>query len=180
MPPRSTLIPHPLVPLSCYGTPAPYRLHGVRVRPATCKTGIGAARSRMMPHLVTLAGVIWEDGKPIFGARWLCGNGSKDVVFLASADELGGVCPRCRSVAAGPCVYRFVGSDGALLYVGSTQDRYLRIKQHTKKAPWWASVDEIAYEDHITLAEARASEVAAIRSENPRHNRIGLPSKGVS
>lgn len=181
MAPRATLIPHPLSPLVHFDNPTPYRIHGIRVHAATCKTGIGASRSRMIPHLVKAAGVMWKDGKPVFGARWLCSSGAMDAVFLASAAEMGGVCAGCISVAAGPCVYRFRGHDGALLYIGSTMDRHLRFKRHEKKTPWWGSVGDTRCEDYPSVEQARAAEMAAIRTENPRHNRVGrLADKAAS
>ncbi|MER7361829.1 GIY-YIG nuclease family protein [Nonomuraea wenchangensis] len=175
---RLAMIPHPLTALKSYGRRAPYWHGGVRVHRVTCKTGVGASRSRMIPHMVAHAGVVWDDaGTPVFGAYWVCGAGAKDAVFLASADEYGGICERCLSVAAGPCVYRAFGPDGALLYVGSTDNRYLRFKSHEKKSAWWGLSASIECEDFPTIDEARAAEMTAIRTEHPMHNRIGRRSR---
>ncbi|MGI5274666.1 GIY-YIG nuclease family protein [Nonomuraea sp. CA-218870] len=129
--------------------------------------------------MVARAGVAGDDDKPILVARWVCGDGAQDAVFLASAEEYGGVCERCASVAAGPCVYRAFDSDGALLYVGSTDHRHTRFKGHEKRSAWWPLMAEIRCEDLPTIDQARAAEMTAIRTEHPMHNRIGRRSRRV-
>ena len=80
-----------------------------------------------------------------------------------------------------PVVYRLYSEDGALLYIGRTNDFETRLRQHlsTTLAPdsrvaGWETIHE-RYHHHTleafpTTAEAKAAEVAAIRAERPLLN----------
>ena len=69
------------------------------------------------------------------------------------------------------CLYRFYADDGALLYVGITNNPVNRFDSHASDKPWWHEVRGITMEpypdrDSVLRAEARAIEV-----ECPRHNK---------
>lgn len=70
-------------------------------------------------------------------------------------------------------LYRFYGSDDALLYVGITRGMQRRFTEHSHK-PWWPEVARAATELYPTRMAAAIAEHAAITSENPRYNVMRL------
>lgn len=66
-------------------------------------------------------------------------------------------------------VYRFFRQDGALLYVGVTNDLGTRFVAHQGK-PWWSQASDSTVEAHGNRALALAAEAMAILEENPLHN----------
>jgi len=78
--------------------------------------------------------------------------------------------PRQRQATA---LYRFWGSDGALLYVGISNHPDLRWAQHAADKPWWGQVtrkEVVGW--YSTRGKAERAEMLAIRSERPRYNVI--------
>ena len=73
-----------------------------------------------------------------------------------------------------PEVYRAYRPDGTLLYVGSTHCYAIRAYQHKTDSPWWAGDLFWLHEVYPTMAEARATERAAIKAEHPLTNGRGL------
>lgn len=67
-------------------------------------------------------------------------------------------------------LYRFFDADGALLYVGISEHPLVRLDMHTHTQPWWSLVTSATFEQHQTREDARAAELAAIRSEHPAFN----------
>jgi hypothetical protein len=168
-------VTHPLVPFVFWKWPAPYTWEGntrdYRVVPVRCKSGIAMARKGATAHQATAVAALFHRGKAHYAARWTCGAGSTNVILLASADRHGGVCQRCQDTAAGPCVYRCFAAPGELLYIGSTNNRSLRIGSHRSQSPWWPEVADIQYQSFPTLTEARVAERLAIQAEQPARNR---------
>jgi hypothetical protein len=72
-------------------------------------------------------------------------------------------------------LYRFFGTDGALLYVGITYDTEQRFTSHSNSSPWWKDVASQDIEWHETRQLALTAELAAIRTECPRYNISGSP-----
>lgn len=71
----------------------------------------------------------------------------------------------CRTV-----LYRMYDADGALLYVGITNNMRRRWIAH-KRDKWWIDeVDDVVTEHYESRHEASIAEQKAIRSERPRHN----------
>jgi predicted GIY-YIG superfamily endonuclease len=68
-------------------------------------------------------------------------------------------------------LYRLYRKDGTLLYVGITKDWNKRVKQHRQQQPWWHEVDAVFKQLFLNRASAKAAESAAIRTENPLHNK---------
>lgn len=68
-------------------------------------------------------------------------------------------------------LYRACAADGALLYVGVTNDTRARWKQHAKDKPWWSLVDYVDYRWFSTRPEAELAEQFTIARECPPHNR---------
>lgn len=67
-------------------------------------------------------------------------------------------------------LYRFYGTDGALLYVGITNSIGSRFKDHAREKPWWFEVADCRvafYADRASLARAEADSIAY---EHPRYN----------
>jgi hypothetical protein len=58
-----------------------------------------------------------------------------------------------------------------LLYVGITSDPEVRFAQHRADKAWWPQVVTKDLQWHGTRAAAAAAEIAAIRFNEPRHNR---------
>lgn len=69
------------------------------------------------------------------------------------------------------CVYRAFDGDGALLYVGCTQDPMYRLRHWTTElSEWTFHVRAVSFEWFTTRSAARSVEAAAIRSERPAYN----------
>jgi hypothetical protein len=71
-------------------------------------------------------------------------------------------------------LYRFFDARGQLLYVGITERKALRFEEHRRSKGWWTKVDSITTQHFATRDEAAAAELAAIRSESPLHNIVGV------
>lgn len=69
-------------------------------------------------------------------------------------------------------LYRFYGGDGALLYVGITNNPSNRFTQHAHDKPWWHAVCRIEIETHPTREEVLEAERLAIQAEKPLHNKV--------
>ena len=70
-------------------------------------------------------------------------------------------------------LYRCFGADGALLYVGISNDVFRRMEEHRMAAPWWTCVSAVFVEHMPSRTSAEVSECSAIRSEHPLHNIAG-------
>lgn len=70
-------------------------------------------------------------------------------------------------------VYRCFDADGALLYVGQTQDAVARMAQHAYSAFWATEVTRVKITAHSGRETARDVERDVIRDENPRFNSQG-------
>lgn len=70
-------------------------------------------------------------------------------------------------------VYRAYAFSGALLYVGSTMQLDVRLRQHRDAGNWWRLCREITTEAYADLTSARAAETAAIANEQPVFNMVG-------
>ena len=142
---------------------------------AHCKTGIGAARLTMVPHLVKSAAAVLIDGQVSYAARWHCGGGAADVVFLRDPAELGGMCVRCGDIGIddGPGLYRFHDRDGALLYIGSSSNMRARVAFHRTSAPWRERIASVQVSSYPTVDHARAAESRAIATERAEINVTG-------
>ncbi len=169
---------HPLTPFAYWGESAPYTAEHPRfywqaqVVAVRSKTGLVAARRGGIAHLDDGVAAIFLGGRAQFGARFLCGSGSRDVAVLPNAKAYGGICERCVDIAAGLCVYRCYDASDALLYIGSTECRIKRLQIHGKRTSWWPEVADIKIQRFPTIFEASAAERLAILAENPLHNKI--------
>lgn len=65
-------------------------------------------------------------------------------------------------------LYRLRDVDGALLYVGISQNLDIRWTNHAYTQPWWHMVHAKEITWFETRAEAAEAERQAVRSENPR------------
>ena len=72
-------------------------------------------------------------------------------------------------------LYRLYGRDGALLYVGVTDNISRRFWDHSRNKSWWRDVDGKMIWFYDDRAEAEDAETAAIDSEDPVHNVKGTP-----
>lgn len=70
----------------------------------------------------------------------------------------------------GSWLYRMVGHDGELLYVGITRNPVERWRCHARTRQWWSRVAEIRIQAHPSEGSALAAERLAIREERPLHN----------
>ncbi|WP_214108879.1 GIY-YIG nuclease family protein [Acrocarpospora catenulata] len=66
--------------------------------------------------------------------------------------------------------YRIYDSRDEILYVGVTDDLFLRMVGHRQSSPWWYSADRIAWDQYPTRQEAEIAERRAIRDLIPLHN----------
>jgi len=67
-------------------------------------------------------------------------------------------------------LYRLYGRDGALLYVGITDNLSRRFWDHSREKSWWRDVDGKIVWFYDKRAEAEEAETAAIHGEDPVHN----------
>lgn len=67
-------------------------------------------------------------------------------------------------------LYRLIGPQGRLLYVGVARDPFTRLEQHVKSKEWWPEVDHSHIEWYATRTEALTAELYAIRTESPLYN----------
>ena len=67
-------------------------------------------------------------------------------------------------------VYRLFSADCELLYVGVSGELCRRLREHSRRAPWWARADHGTTEQHTDWFSARAAERLAITDESPTHN----------
>lgn len=151
------------------GWTPPFVRDGVCVVPVTCKTGFGVARSGAITHRVDTAAAVFHRGTARYAARWVCGGKTCDAILLAAGQAPGDFCRRCE-LNRFPVLYRCFDRSGQLLYIGSTANRYHRMKAHESGSPWWADVDQVSYVEFSSITEARAAERIAIRTEAAFYN----------
>lgn len=150
--------------------PGPSSSGGVRLYSAKCKSGMAVGRFGSITHRVAAMAVVYIDGVARFSARWVCGNGSADVV-IQPADVASEICVNCMD-ANTPIVYRCFGSDGGLLYIGCTIAKSSRFRAHERLTKWWSEVTKIETVEYAEVTGARVAERHAIRTEHPRYNRM--------
>jgi hypothetical protein len=68
-------------------------------------------------------------------------------------------------------VYRLYAADGALLYVGITEELDKRFLRHSARL-WWPEVASVLLEAYETRRDALRVESWAIYTEGPVHNRL--------
>jgi hypothetical protein len=73
---------------------------------------------------------------------------------------------------SGPCVlYRQFNTEGALLYVGISQDNTKRQTVHRATSPWGEEIDRVTTEIFPTRLDALKAEASAIKDESPKYNK---------
>lgn len=75
---------------------------------------------------------------------------------------------------SGHAVYRALGRDGAVLYVGVTKSLFARMSQHRQKSGWWGDAECIELTVYDERKEALEAESNEIRRHRPPWNIIGL------
>lgn len=74
-------------------------------------------------------------------------------------------------------VYRHVGADGEVLYIGCTVDVVDRSKAHKRQSPWFTSTTTVeVVADGLPRRDALALEQRLIAEQRPQHNRVGTPA----
>ena len=74
-------------------------------------------------------------------------------------------------------VYSCYGTDGTLLYIGSTASLARRMREHRNLAEWPALVAEIRTVKYADRSTGRAAERLAIFHGKPAHNRQQYPGE---
>ena len=146
--------------------PAPYAVEvegaSIQVSPVRVKCRAGAARKKMLAHVIDRAASVVIDGKVFYAAKWACRNthGSLDVIFLADPREAGAMCKPCFAGIANFSigVYRIYDESGGLLYIGSSESINARVSHHKRNAPWRDRIAEVRLTEYASLAEATAAE----------------------
>lgn len=77
-------------------------------------------------------------------------------------------------------VYRILGEDDELLYIGMTNNPAIRWNGHQRIQPWWNELRSMSVEWFDSREEAAAAEKAAIQSEEPKYNVTYLRRPGGS
>lgn len=70
-------------------------------------------------------------------------------------------------------VYRMFNSDGAVIYVGITNNLRARLRQHAGDKSWYGEVSRIESRAFDTRTEALEVEATLIRELTPRYNVAG-------
>jgi hypothetical protein len=145
------------------------------VYPAKVKAPYGVAQRGTAVHVPSADGrAVYEDGRAVFWATWLCGHNTRNAIFMHEPDGRP-LCRRCADLSEPPRVYRCFGKDGGLLYIGCTSQWRTRRNSHEKHSHWWPLVADVRHEEFPTPARAFAAEQFAIGTENPLHNIAGRP-----
>lgn len=71
-------------------------------------------------------------------------------------------------------LYRLYDAEGDLLYVGISTRPMQRVREHSKGQTWWLEVASQSFEHFPSRPDAAAAELAAIRAEKPRYNKVGV------
>jgi predicted GIY-YIG superfamily endonuclease len=141
----------------------------IRVR---SKTGLAASSRTGVVHRTVEVVAVMDGDRMVYAAAWLCGEGAALVRIVSEAAASAAQrCAFCEDMMLGYAMYRYFDADGALLYVGSTDDLVARRRAHQKRSVWWPLVDREAVERFDEMVEAQSAEVAAIRTEHPRYNK---------
>lgn len=74
----------------------------------------------------------------------------------------------------GPFVYRFYAVDQQPLYIGVTTGDATRWYGHRRGSAWWPLAEYVAVSFYDSYGEAMKAEMAAIRAEGPRFNKLGM------
>jgi hypothetical protein len=77
-------------------------------------------------------------------------------------------------------LYRLFANDGALLYIGISNNVNRRLTEHSEDKAWWSEVDRS--KTHVTWYDSREqaeiAELAAVRDEAPRYNTVTVDGNG--
>jgi hypothetical protein len=99
--------------------------------------------------------------------KWVTGNRVRQIALQRKHAGLG-----CADFCHEASLYRHYGDNDDLLYVGISGDAVDRQKDHLKSAEWRADIRKITIEPCETYKQAEQAERRAIRSENPRYNKV--------
>jgi hypothetical protein len=75
----------------------------------------------------------------------------------------------------GNVLYRFTDDHEGLLYIGITNNIARRVDQHRETKPWWGDVAGLCLQYIPSRDQLERAEIAAIRTERPRHNTMHNP-----
>lgn len=78
--------------------------------------------------------------------------------------------PRSTKLATSTALYRLEDANGALLYVGISDDPLRRWGEHAGDKPWWPDVAHLSFEWHPSRTDALLEEARAIKAEQPQYN----------
>lgn len=81
-----------------------------------------------------------------------------------------GKVPAIATIDGPHVVYRIYGANGALLYVGVSNDHERRLKEHARTKAWWPQASSVQVEHYPNRSEAMYREAAVIRFERPVFN----------
>lgn len=74
----------------------------------------------------------------------------------------------------GTALYRFFDIEGSLIYVGISMNLPARFYQHERLSPWMTETSKITVTWYPTREAAMTAEFAAIETETPKYNQVGL------
>lgn len=126
-------------------------------------------RTRVPSHLVSGAATRWSaDGCRLI-VEAVCGSVISKP-HLTDDPEDDNVCDGCVLKHEDWIVYRYFDADGAVIYIGCTNDQLGRMYQHSRSTPWWHEVRSQQVERYPSRDEGLAAEALAIRTEYPLYN----------
>lgn len=67
-------------------------------------------------------------------------------------------------------VYRCYDADDTLIYVGCSQDVFMRMREHRSRKPWSKRVARVESDQYPSVEQARRAEAALIRALEPLAN----------
>jgi hypothetical protein len=147
--------------------------------PAQIKSGMAASISRGMVHIVDEAALAVDADGAQLAVRWICGNGAVNARPADPSEVACDACEQLQHLPRGPVVYRCYGTDGDLLYIGSSANVRIRVRAHSTGTRWWDEVAQVEAEPFPTITAARLAEAQAIIAELPSRNRANIPLRVI-
>lgn len=179
-----------LTPIAHWGWKPPYSTDQARSRGSFAgsayitrvhsKSGLTISHGGRTAHRIRVIGAHVSRGRIRYGARYLCYQGSTNVLLLPEDPADVPFCQRC-ATGDRPVVYRLFDAQDRLLYIGSTDNSNHRYEYHRCMQTWWPDVARKEEREFPLLAAARIAEQKAIDTERPLHNcPPGRPRKGTA
>lgn len=122
-------------------------------------------------HLPVEAVTSWRAGRPRLVVRTRCNSTLASATPVMEVPDHLDLCDMCvlADLHFGPAVYRLIGHDDTVLYIGCSENLVSRVESH-RSQEYWPLVASVSFEEFPTLAKALDVEEALIRALHPPYN----------